>query len=81
MKLKYQSDRGLHFVAEYPDEELKRYWTNKIVDAIANEQAAFAQEVAVALRKLPAGKKMTIKSKPIIVVIEKESTKPTGTPL
>lgn len=71
MKLKYQTDRGLHFVADNPDEELKYYWTSKIVEAMRQEQYNFAQEVAVALRKLPAGKKLTLKSKPIIVTIEK----------
>lgn len=74
MKLKIKGEHNFHFVAENPDESLNRYWKNKIGEAWTSEANEFLEEVAVALRKLKAGEKVTITSKPIVVVWKNQIT-------
>jgi hypothetical protein len=67
MKLEFKNDTGLKLRADNPDESLNHYFKGRILDAYNEETRNFLEEVAVALRKLPPGKTVTVYSKPISV--------------
>lgn len=80
MKITVEEETGLKFVAEKPDETLKKYWLEKLRAALANEFQSFMDEVAVAMRKLKPGESVTLESRPIKVTLQKEEAAPVADP-
>jgi hypothetical protein len=70
MKLSMKGEHGLVITADHPDESIRAHITDRLRDALLNEQNAFLQEVGVALRKLKPGQKRVLLSKPIRVELE-----------
>ena len=71
MKISYKGEHGLIISAEHPDESLTEHLAQRISDSLRNEQNAFIREVEVAIRNLKVGGRRTLRSKPIVVEIEK----------
>lgn len=70
MKISYEGENGVKFLAENPSESLKQYWRNRLKDVIEEEIQNFVEEVAVAMRTMQPGTKRKLKSRPIIVTLE-----------
>lgn len=67
----YKGARGLKVEATNPDEAMNAYVRGKLCEAWLAEAYSFIEEVSVTLRKLKAGKKVTLRSKPIVVELER----------
>ena len=65
------NEHGMHLISNSPDETIKEYTKAKIVESWEKERNNFIEEVCVAMRNLPVGKKITIVSKPISVLLER----------
>lgn len=71
MKMTYDNGpRKMKVTAEFPDERLRQLFVDNIHEKLWEEFRAFTEEINVALRKLPMGKKRVMKSRPIEVTIE-----------
>jgi hypothetical protein len=71
MKISYTGERGLKIEVVNPDEKLIGDFRGRVQEMWLKEAREFMEEVAVGLRKLPNNKKVTLRSKPITVEIER----------
>jgi hypothetical protein len=72
MKLKFQTERGMHVEVTNPDEAMKKMYKDAIRDKYDNEAFEFIQECAVAARNIKPGQRIELKSRPIEVIIERD---------
>ena len=75
MDLSYKGEHGMVVIAKHPDESIKAWVTDRMREALIQEQNAFLQEVGVALRKMKPGQKRILLSRPIRVELQKDADK------
>lgn len=71
MKLTFETETHMKVIAQAPDEPMKKRFADSIMDAYHREAISFREEVIVAIRKLKPGEKMTLKSRPLEVDMER----------
>lgn len=77
MKITVEEETGMTLVCERPDETLKTMTAQKIRNLIEAEVNGFLTEVQAELRRLKPGGKVSLKSRPIEIRIERPIQDPT----